>query len=58
VLAAADVQVPVRILGLPDSFVEHGAPATLLSGFGLDAEGVAAAVRELLGTLPASALAG
>jgi 1-deoxy-D-xylulose-5-phosphate synthase len=57
-LAAADVQVPVRTLGLPDSFVQHGAPATLLSGFGLDAEGVTAAVRELLGTLPSSALAG
>jgi len=57
-LAAADVQVPVRILGLPDHFVQHGAPATLLSGFGLDAEGVATAVRELLGSLPSSALAG
>jgi 1-deoxy-D-xylulose-5-phosphate synthase len=57
-LAAADVQVPVRVLGLPDTFVEHGAPAALLSSFGLDAEGIAAAVGEMLGSLPESALAG
>ncbi|HZS16215.1 MAG TPA: 1-deoxy-D-xylulose-5-phosphate synthase [Candidatus Dormibacteraeota bacterium] len=57
-LAAAEVQVPVRLLGIPDSFVQHGAQATLLSGFGLDADGIAAAARELLGSLPSSALAG
>ncbi|HXA28709.1 MAG TPA: 1-deoxy-D-xylulose-5-phosphate synthase [Candidatus Angelobacter sp.] len=57
-LAAADVHVPVRVLGLPDGFVEHGAPGTLLSGFGLDADGIAAAARNLLGSLPKSALAG
>jgi 1-deoxy-D-xylulose-5-phosphate synthase len=57
-LAAADVQVPVRIMGLPDTFIEHGPQATLLNRFGLDADGVAAAARELLGTRPESALAG
>jgi 1-deoxy-D-xylulose-5-phosphate synthase len=57
-LAAGEVQVPVRVLGLPDGFVEHGAQGVLLSGFGLDAEGIAAAARELLGSLPESALAG
>jgi 1-deoxy-D-xylulose-5-phosphate synthase len=58
VLAAADVQVPVRILGLPDHFIEHGAQTALLSRYGLDADGIAAAARELLGTRPHSALAG
>jgi 1-deoxy-D-xylulose-5-phosphate synthase len=57
-LAARDVQLPVRVLGLPDGFVEHGAQGLLLSGFGLDAEGIAAAARELLGSVPESALAG
>jgi 1-deoxy-D-xylulose-5-phosphate synthase len=57
-LASADVQVPVRVLGLPDGFIEHGAQATLLGSFGLDADGIAAAARALLGSLPESALAG
>ena len=57
-LAAADVHVPVRTLGLPDHFIQHGAPATLLSSFGLDVDGVTAAARELLSALPSSALAG
>jgi 1-deoxy-D-xylulose-5-phosphate synthase len=57
-LASAEVQVPVRVLGLPDHFVEHGAQATLLSSLGLDAEGVAAAARALLHTGTESALAG
>jgi 1-deoxy-D-xylulose-5-phosphate synthase len=58
VLAAAEVQVPVRIVGLPDHFIEHGAQATLLGRYGLDADGVAAAAHAVLGTRPHSALAG
>jgi 1-deoxy-D-xylulose-5-phosphate synthase len=57
-LAASDVHVPVRTLGLPDHFIQHGAQGTLLSGFGLDPDGIAAAACELLGSLPSSALAG
>jgi 1-deoxy-D-xylulose-5-phosphate synthase len=57
-LAEAGVHVPVRVLGLPDTFIEHGPPATLLAGFGLDAEGVAGAALELLGARPESVLAG
>ncbi|HET9052059.1 MAG TPA: 1-deoxy-D-xylulose-5-phosphate synthase, partial [Candidatus Dormibacteraeota bacterium] len=57
-LAAAGVQVPVRVLGLPDAYLEHGAQATLLSAFGLDAAGVAAAAREVIGDRRANALAG
>lgn len=55
-LTAEGVTVPVRRLGLPDRFIEHGAQATLLQQFGLDADSVAAAALELC---PArSALAG
>jgi 1-deoxy-D-xylulose-5-phosphate synthase len=32
-------------LGLPDKFIDHGDPATLLAGVGLNREGIAAAVR-------------
>ena len=57
-LAAAGVSVPIRVLGLPDSFVEHGQQGRLLSGFGLDADGVVGAARELLRRGTESALAG
>jgi len=57
-LAAAQVGVPVRQLGLPDAFVEHGAQARLLSGFGLDADGVVEAARALVRHDTESALAG
>jgi 1-deoxy-D-xylulose-5-phosphate synthase len=45
VLSAADVHIPVLQLGLPDRFVDHGDPALLLKECGLDAHGVAAAIR-------------
>jgi len=44
-LAAAQVQIPVLQLGLPDRFVDHGDPALLLKECGLDAHGVAASIR-------------
>jgi 1-deoxy-D-xylulose-5-phosphate synthase len=47
-LAAQGVEVPVLQLGLPDHFVEHGDPAQLLADCGLDAAGIARAVRERL----------
>jgi 1-deoxy-D-xylulose-5-phosphate synthase len=56
-LAAEGISVPIRRLGLPDSFIEHGAQARLLAGFGLDAEGVAAAALELT-SQQSNALAG
>ncbi len=58
VLAAAGVGVPVRVLGLPDFFVEHGNQAMLLSGFGLDPDGVVEAAHALLRDRSGSALAG
>jgi 1-deoxy-D-xylulose-5-phosphate synthase len=43
--------VPVAVLGVPTQFVPHAAnPDELLAGFGLDADGIAAAARDLLAT--------
>jgi len=43
---------PIRRLGLPDRFVEHGDRAELLAELGLDAAGIAAACRALAGLGP------
>ena len=48
-LAAAGISVPLLHLGLPDEFIEHGDPAKLLAGIGLDAAGIEAAVRKRFG---------
>ncbi|OYU75037.1 MAG: 1-deoxy-D-xylulose-5-phosphate synthase, partial [Burkholderiales bacterium PBB5] len=45
-IAAAGLAVPLLQLGLPDVFTEHGDPAKLLAGLGLDAAGIEAAVRK------------
>ncbi|MGD1053546.1 MAG: 1-deoxy-D-xylulose-5-phosphate synthase [Candidatus Dormibacteria bacterium] len=56
-LGDAGVTVPVRRLGIPDRFVEHGGQALLLGELGLDADGVARSARELLARVrPAHAL--
>ncbi|MCX7962393.1 MAG: 1-deoxy-D-xylulose-5-phosphate synthase [Burkholderiales bacterium] len=44
-LAALGIEKRVLLLGLPDRFIEHGDPAKLLASVGLDAHGIAAAVR-------------
>jgi 1-deoxy-D-xylulose-5-phosphate synthase len=49
-LAARGIATPLLLLGLPDRFVEHGGRGELLHDVGLDAEGIAAAVRTRLGT--------
>ena len=36
----------LELLGLPDEFIEHGEVGKLLSGLGLDAAGIEAAVRK------------
>jgi 1-deoxy-D-xylulose-5-phosphate synthase len=51
-LAAADVQVPVLTLGLPDEFIEHGDPAKLLARIGLDASGIEQSVLKRFGQRP------
>jgi 1-deoxy-D-xylulose-5-phosphate synthase len=48
-LAAAGLAVPLLHLGLPDQFVEHGDPAKLLAGLGLDAAGIEQAVQRRFG---------
>lgn len=42
-------QQPVLQLGLPDRFIEHGDPAKLLAGVGLDAQGIEASIRQRFG---------
>jgi 1-deoxy-D-xylulose-5-phosphate synthase len=44
-LTRQGISLPLLHLGLPDSFVEHGDPAGLLSQCGLDAPGILRAVR-------------
>jgi 1-deoxy-D-xylulose-5-phosphate synthase len=44
-LAAQRVEVPLLRLGMPDRFIDHGDPAALLKECGLDAVGIAAAIR-------------
>jgi 1-deoxy-D-xylulose-5-phosphate synthase len=45
-LAAAGIHRPLLMLGLPDLFIEHGDPAALLGAAGLDAAGIAGAIRQ------------
>lgn len=39
----------VRVLGIPDRYIAHGKPDAILAELGLDASGVAASARSLLG---------
>jgi 1-deoxy-D-xylulose-5-phosphate synthase len=48
-LAAAGLSTPVLRLGLPDEFIEHGDPATLLALCGLDAAGIEQSVLKRFG---------
>ena len=48
-LAAEGIVKPLLMLGLPDVFIDHGDPATLLAGVGLDARGIAASVTKRFG---------
>ncbi len=50
-LNAEGITLPVLHLGLPDEFIEHGDPAKLLAGVGLDAAGIEASVRQRFGSL-------
>jgi 1-deoxy-D-xylulose-5-phosphate synthase len=45
-LQAAGLVRPVLLLGLSDTFIEHGDPAKLLAMQGLDAVGIAASIRK------------
>ena len=48
-LAAQNVQVPLRALGVRDELIEHGSQAEWRAELGLDAAGIERAVRELIG---------
>ncbi len=48
-LAAAGIVRPLLQLGLPDKFVDHGDAQQLLSQCGLDAKGIAGAIRQRTG---------
>ncbi|WP_302173113.1 1-deoxy-D-xylulose-5-phosphate synthase [uncultured Hydrogenophaga sp.] len=50
-LNAEGLVLPVLHLGLPDEFIEHGEPARLLAGVGLDAAGIEASIRQRFGSL-------
>ncbi|NNG25850.1 1-deoxy-D-xylulose-5-phosphate synthase [Telluria aromaticivorans] len=45
-LAAAGLNKPMLMLGLPDKFIDQGDPAALLASVGLDAKGIAASIRQ------------
>lgn len=47
-LGDRDAQCRVRVLGLPTEYIAHDHPDTIHARYGLDAEGIAASVRELL----------
>ncbi len=49
-LAEDGVRAPLLTLGLPDRFIHHGDPQQLGADCGLDAQGIASAVRERLST--------
>ncbi|NDP42617.1 MAG: 1-deoxy-D-xylulose-5-phosphate synthase [Aromatoleum sp.] len=56
-LAAAGIEIPLLQLGLPDKFLDHGDPAELLAGCGLDARGIAASIQARFGQRPAEIIA-
>ena len=46
--AGAETGVPVRCLGVPQGFPEHGDRAAMIAQFGFDADGIERAARELV----------
>jgi 1-deoxy-D-xylulose-5-phosphate synthase len=48
-LVARGILIPLLQLGLPDAFVDHGDPAQLLAGCGLDAAGIVASINARFG---------
>ncbi len=56
-LAAQDLNIQTLHLGLPDQFVEHGDPATLLADCGLNRDGIVQSVRAWVARTTASVAA-
>jgi 1-deoxy-D-xylulose-5-phosphate synthase len=42
------IEKKVLLLGLPDRFIDHGDAAKLLSGVGLDAQGIEKSIRSAI----------
>ena len=55
-LARENLLKPVMHLGLPDIYVEHAKPQTMLAECGLDAAGIEASIRERLALLAPAGL--
>lgn len=49
-LAINGVQVPLQMLGLPDSFIKHGSQAEIRAELGLDAAGIEHAIQQKIGS--------
>jgi 1-deoxy-D-xylulose-5-phosphate synthase len=47
-LQSANVTISTLVMGLPDTFIEHGSPEKMLAECGLDADGIAAAIEKIL----------
>ena len=43
------ISVKIKILGIPDRFIEHGSQDDLYRECGIDAEGIVKAVTDILG---------
>jgi 1-deoxy-D-xylulose-5-phosphate synthase len=50
-LSSLALERPFLHLGLPDRFIDHGDPAGLIAGVGLDAPGLERAIRDRFGAL-------
>jgi 1-deoxy-D-xylulose-5-phosphate synthase len=48
-MAAHNYSAHVKIMGIPDALVEHGTPKQLYDEIGIDANGIAKVVREMMG---------
>jgi len=48
ILASKDVKIPIKLIGVPDCFVEHGSTDTLKKAIGLTADKIASAVQDLI----------
>ncbi|HET9430137.1 MAG TPA: transketolase C-terminal domain-containing protein [Chitinophagaceae bacterium] len=47
-MAANGYKNNIRIMGIPDRLIEHGTPKELYRECGIDAQGIAQAVREMM----------
>ena len=51
--ATAESGIPVRCLGVPQGFPEHGERSRMIADFGYDADGIEATARGLVNTVAA-----